>query len=553
MDLPKKQRAVQLVGQEKLMFNDSKEVPYPKANQVVCKVEAVGLCFSDLKLLKQFSGHVRKSEIISGVDQNVLEDLSSYKPGNEPTVPGHEAVVRIAAKGDGIEDIQIGQRFLVQADYRWLKTENSNGAFGYNLEGGLQEYVLMDTKLVTSPEGESMLLPVNNDLSASSVALVEPWACVEDAYVSRERTTLDEDGKLLVVADETIPENVLGYLFNKYDEPDDVTLVSKDETPKELVDAEKLDNLSEVTDADYSDIIYFGSNADTAEMLFDKVAKNGLYNIVLCGGKFDRKIETAVGRVHYGGIRLIGTTGWDPSEAMAYIPKTDELREGDKVSVVGAGGPMGLMHAVRSVCSGIDGVSVYASDLDDERLAALNKIAEPFAQKNGVEFVTYNPKTSGIETKFDYISLMAPVPALVSQAVIDADKKGIVNIFAGIPAGVNASIDMNQYIQKQVYFVGTSGSVLDDMKKVLAKVQSGQLDTNVSVAAVCGLEDAIKGIKAVEEHSIAGKILVYPDCKDLKLTTLEDMEKHLPEVAGKLENGLWNKKAEEALLQTCKQ
>jgi len=38
-------------------------------------------------------------------------------------------------------------------------------------------------------------------LSASAVALVEPWSCVENAYASSDRSTVLAGGRLLVVAD----------------------------------------------------------------------------------------------------------------------------------------------------------------------------------------------------------------------------------------------------------------------------------------------------------------------------------------------------------------
>ena len=153
VDLPRTQYAVQLVGPDELVLNKSKEVVRPGRHQILCRVEAVGLCFSDLKLLKQFSSHVRKSRIVSGIDLDVLKEIPSYVPGQAPTVPGHEAVVRIAAVGPGVEDFEPGQRFLVQTDYRWLRTAGqSNAAFGYNIEGALQEYVLMDERVTQSPQ-----------------------------------------------------------------------------------------------------------------------------------------------------------------------------------------------------------------------------------------------------------------------------------------------------------------------------------------------------------------------------------------------------------------
>ena len=184
-NLPPTQHAVQLIGKDKLVFNKRKEVFAPGEHQILCRVEAVGLCFSDLKLLKQFSSHVRKGEIVSGIDSDILGEIPSYVPNGAPAVPGHETVVTIVAVGPGVKNFKIGQQNLVQTDYRWLRTAGSNAAFGYNFEGALQEYVLMDERIITSPQGESMLIPVSQKLSASAAALVEPWACVEDALCRR--------------------------------------------------------------------------------------------------------------------------------------------------------------------------------------------------------------------------------------------------------------------------------------------------------------------------------------------------------------------------------
>uniref|UniRef100_UPI003F9DC3CF alcohol dehydrogenase catalytic domain-containing protein n=1 Tax=Roseiarcus sp. TaxID=1969460 RepID=UPI003F9DC3CF len=139
--IPHTERAIQLIGPDQMMLNLAKPVPEPGPGQLLAKVEAVGLCFSDLKLLKQFSGHARKSEVAAGIDPQALLDMPNYVPGDRPTVPGHEAVVRIAKVGPGVERYKTGERFVVETDYRWLPTDKSNAAFGYNFEGGLQEYV----------------------------------------------------------------------------------------------------------------------------------------------------------------------------------------------------------------------------------------------------------------------------------------------------------------------------------------------------------------------------------------------------------------------------
>ncbi|MFC1671680.1 alcohol dehydrogenase catalytic domain-containing protein [Planctomycetota bacterium] len=548
--MPVTQRAVQLVGPDELKLNGKKPVPRPGSHQIVCRVEAAGLCFSDLKLLKQFAEHARKGPIVSGIDPAVLEEIASYVPRDLPTVPGHEVVVRVASVGGKVERFKPDERYLVQTDYRWLPTKDSNAAFGYNFEGGLQEYVLMDERVITSPEGDSMLIPVSDQLSASAVALVEPWACVEDSYVSEERRSCRSGGTMLVVAEEEVREGVV-QLLNDNGAPARMTWLSDLPAPEiPEVPIGQIMGLGQVEDGSCDDIVYAGSSFETVERLFAKLGPGGMLNITLCGGRFGREVLTPVGRVHYGGIRIVGTTTKNPSESIEKIPVTGEIREGDRISVVGAGGPMGLMHVVRNVCQGVSGISIFAGDLDAERLRATEKIALPIAAKNGVTLTTYNPSAGTPAGDFDYIALMVPAAGLVASAVQDAAKSAIINIFAGIPADVSAKVDLDAYIEKSAYFIGTSGSVLTDMKIVLEKVESGQLDTNVSVAAVCGLDGAVDGIRAVENRLIAGKIIAYPSCGGLGLVKLEDMKEEMPHVAVHLTDGCWTQEAEKALSGT---
>jgi len=548
--MPSKQYAVQLVGPDQLVLNKAKDVFRPGPHQVLAKVEVVGLCFSDLKLLKQFTGHVRKGPVVAGVDLEILKEIPSYVPDAAPTVPGHETVVRIVAVGPGVERRKPGERYLVQTDYRWVRTATSNAAFGYNFEGALQEYVLMDERIITAPDGESMLIPAGNERAASAIALCEPWACVEDAYVTQERTALKAGSRLLVVADTGVPDGRLGHLYHKYGTPAKVTWVSRSIPPADLGPmVVRSKSIFDLEDAAYDDVIYFGANARTVEVLFPKVAAHGLLNIVLGGERFGTFVTTMVGRVHYGGIRIIGTTGSDPAESMKYIPKTGEIRHGDIVNVVGAGGPMGMMHVIRNICQGIEGITMYAGDVDDNRLAALNQVAGPLAQKNGVEYKPYDAASEQMEENYSYTILMAPMPELVTIAVNCAAPRGIINIFAGIPATVTSKIDLDAYIEKRLYFIGTSGSTLDDMKCMLEKVESDRLDTNVSVAAICGFEGAVEGIRAVENRSVAGKIMVYPACRNLGLTRLEELPQKMPDVAVCLNSGIWTLEAEKKLLE----
>jgi L-sorbose 1-phosphate reductase len=538
--LPDQITAIQLSGPGQLEIVRDKPLSEPSEHQILCKVLVVGLCFSDMKLLAQFSKHVRKSEVISGVDPDILAGLPSYVPGEAPTVPGHETVVEISAVGDAVTKYKPGDRYVVQADWRWLKTRESNGAFGYNFEGGLQEYVLADERLLESPEGESMFMPIDrDDISLSAFALVEPWACVEESYQSHERQSPLAGGRLLIVraADAALDEDALAACCADAGETVRIDLDGTDDA-----------GIAALADESFDDIIYAGANAERLESLFPKAAKQCLINIVACGQSFGRDVSLPLGDIHYRGIRVFGTPSSDPAQGYAVLPAITEIRAGDRIHIVGAGGPMGVMHVMRNLCQGVADIEVLAADLSADRLEALAKLARPAAAANGVRYADYSPKLEEPEGQFSYSVIMAPVPALCAEAVAKSSPGAIINIFAGIPAGKTGAIDLDKYIRAGLYFFGTSGSVMEDMRIVKSKVEARSLDTNVSVAAICGLDGAIDGLRAVETQAIPGKILVYPDCRGMGLITLAELEASRPAVHAKLADGVWSKAAEDELL-----
>lgn len=382
--------------------------------------------------------------------------------------------------------------------------------------------------------------------AASAFALVEPWACVEDAYRVRERQGLKPDGRRLIVAD-AAPDAARLRTFLE-GQPGGRRPVWCSTRPRpEGLEADAVPDLEALGDAVFDDVLYFGADPATAEALWAHGAPGALFLLLRGATAFGRPVQTDVGGVHYRGYRLAGAATLDPADALAAIPETGELRPDDVVHVVGAGGPMGVMHVVRNLCQGVPGVAVHASDLSDARLAALERIAGPLARANGTAFHPFNPKTAPLRQAVDYAAVMAPVPALVAAAVAAAAPRGIVNIFAGIPPGQCAPLDLDAYVERGLYMIGTSGSVMEDMRIVLEKVEEGRMDTNVSVAAVSGLDGAIDGIRRVERQDIAGKIMVYPGCRGLGLTPLERLADAAPEAAAGLREGVWTREAEDAL------
>lgn len=552
---PATQHAIQLVGPGQLRLNPAKPVDRPGPRQMLARVEAVGLCFSDMKLLKQFSDHPRKGEIESGIDPEVLRGLPSYVPGRRPTVPGHEVCCRIVAAGEGVSRHRVGERVMVQADLRELRTKITNGAFGYNFEGGLQEYVLLDERVMIEPStGERYLLPVPDGLSASAIALVEPWACVENSYANPERRTLKGGGRLLVVADAGHAIKGLDALLAPPNRPASITACLADRAQRDALGAaaaaEAADPAS-LPDESFDDIVYFGAKKAVLDVLNDKLAVGGMINVVTGGRRIGAPVAVGVGRVHYALTRWIGTTTDDASASLRSIPATGELRPGDRVRVVGAGGPMGQMHVIRSVCSGIPGLAVTGTDVDDARLETLARKASPLARERGVSLELVNTQKSPARERSTYFALMAPAAALVADAIREGLNGTLINIFAGIPAPVKHDLDLDTYIERRCFMFGTSGSLIRDMKAVLSKVEQGRLDTNLSVDAVAGMAGAVDGLAAVENRKMLGKIVVYPALAGVPLIPLSEMARHFPSVAARLSDGSWTAAAEEEFLKAA--
>jgi len=166
------------------LLHDTDFVLKQNGTDVLVRVHYTGICGTDVHIYKW--------------------DEWAQKTISVPMTIGHEFVGEIVAVGSNVNHYKVGERCLVQTDYRDLPTAGSASAFGYNFEGALQEYVLVDERVITAPDGESMLIPAPEDLSASAIALVEPWACVENAYTEVQRRTLKPGGRLLVVGDAAV-------------------------------------------------------------------------------------------------------------------------------------------------------------------------------------------------------------------------------------------------------------------------------------------------------------------------------------------------------------
>ena len=214
---------------------------------------------------------------------------------------------------------------------------------------------------------------------------------------------------------------------------------------------------------------------------------------------------------------------------------------------------MGQMHVIRDICQGVAGITIIATDFDDTRLQALEEKSVPIARDHNVEIRVVNTQKESLCETFSYYIIMVPIGILVAEAIQNSVDGCLINIFAGVPASTRQELDLDTYIDRRCFMFGTSGSVIRDMQIVLNKVSCGQLDTNRSIAAISGIAGASDGMKAIRDRTLSGKIIVYPMLHQVGLIPLEELNEHFPSVVEKLDNGMWNKGAEEELLRVAQE
>lgn len=541
----------------------SVQMPEIGPDELLARVDAVGLCFSDIKLITQGAQHPR----ISGRD---LE--------NDPTVPGHEASLTIVKVGEELKDrFSVGERYLIQADVFYKGTSM---AFGYVLPGALQQYTVISKPIIEGDEG-CYLIPVRGEDGYAEVALSEPWACVVASLRITHRETFKPMGSAWVIgADPSYSAQCsLGDIFAEEGGPRRVVMSNITGALRSQLAGESsrrgydLIYADDVSDADrlvceyangrgFDDIVILGTpSPELFEQVSKTLGKGGILAI-LAETPLSRRVQVDVGRVHYDGLHFVGTTTRSVADAYK-TQRGSDLKANGKAWIIGAGGPMGQMHT-QIAASKKNGPSlVVASDIDDKRLGELSGRFGEMALERGADLVTLNPKTIDAESfdetlktltagqRFDDVIVMAPVPALIEQGADWVADGGVLNIFAGVPRGTMATLDVSATYLKGVRYVGSSGSLISDLRYTLEQTQKGELSPNHSVAAIGGIQAAQEGLRAVKEGAFPGKVVIWPQLQDLPLIPLVRLGEYLPQVAEKLTpSQMWTKEAEEELLRS---
>ncbi|WP_374009225.1 zinc-dependent alcohol dehydrogenase [Leifsonia sp. LS-T14] len=147
---------------------ENRPIPSPGPGQVLVRLEACGLCHTDI---------------------HAIDGDWPVKPGL-PFVPGHEGVGIVERLGDGVTTREVGQRVALPwlgyacgecrycVDGRENLCEQQHNT-GYSMDGGYAEYTLADARFASPvPDGVSPL-----EAAPLTCAGVTTYAAVKNAHV----------------------------------------------------------------------------------------------------------------------------------------------------------------------------------------------------------------------------------------------------------------------------------------------------------------------------------------------------------------------------------
>lgn len=541
------------------------ETPMPQygPDQLLVRHDACGICYSDIKVIRAGEDHPR----LRGKDMR-----------HDPVVLGHEVTLTVVGVGEGLADrFAVGQRFVVQAEIYY---RGRNLAYGYMLQGGMSQYSVLGDEVLRGDAG-CYLLPVQPETGYAQAALVEPWACVEAAFHIFYRMGLKPGGVTWIIGAD--PNDRRSYTISSRFSPTahPATVVLTDVPPAfaawvteraaavgaVVVRADGLAPhqfaaaLAEVAPRGPDDAVILGpAHAETITAAFGVLGRGGILNLV-SDVPLPEPVALDTAWIHYEGKTVVGGSG--PDIAAAYRPIRTRLRANGRLWLLGAAGPMGQMHLQRALLVSPHPLRIVATNRSSARIDILVDKYGDLARRQGIGLAPATEETMGKtaldhwladQTEgqgFDDIIVLAASTAAIEEAARFLAPGGVLNLFVGLPKGNFVTLDLNPVRDgRQVRIIGSSGSTLDDMGRVLALTERGRIATHHAVVAITGLDGVPDALRAVSEGRFPGKVVIYPALTGLGLTPLAELETRLPAVFARLQYGrLWTREAEEELLR----
>lgn len=537
------------------------------ADEVLVRVDAVGLCASDFKIMNLGGSH----PALTGRD---LEQA--------PVILGHEAAVTVVQVGEKwASQYQVGQRLcLIPGTYH-------NGvctAIGYELPGALETYMRLNAEHLQGDHG-AYVVPLQEDTGYSEAALVEPWSCVANAYFIRPRTGFASGGTLCILGCGSGEEAdyTFGNLFTRDSHPGSVLLADVPQALENRVRElcgqmgvpcavwtwDTLNRqMSEAAPRGFDDIVCLGTpdRARLERLCGADVLNKGGILAVLSSQPMTEAAAFNCRRVHYDKVILMGAASTCIADAYRPTRQNYDLKPGGSVIMVGAGGPMGQMHIQRAVYRKTGPKLLVICDPDVKRGMALQERYSSYMEEQGRRLVVLDSaaydeaslRGALLELNggcpYDDIVICAPVGKLAPQYQPLLAPDGVLNIFAGIMKDFVQDMDLSPVYLSGQRWIGSCGPDYELFFRLVEEVEHGELDTDSSVAAIGGMNCVWDALKALTEGAFSGKTVIYPGLPDLPLMTLEETALRYPQVGAAMKQGrYWCRAAERVLLHELRE
>ena len=191
---------------------------------------------------------------------------------------------------------------------------------------------------------------------------------------------------------------------------------------------------------------------DIVEAVSPRLGHFGILAI-LADQPLARQVNVDVGRVHYDRWLYVGSTGTDI--AAAYQRRARRVQRSNPAGTLGSSARAGRWDRCTSNARSNSPMLlsvIVCTDVSDVRLDDLCSAFADEAKAKGIEFICLNPTRqseyqAGMarfkEQGFDDIVVLAPIPAVISDAATWLASQGIMNIFAGVGRGTMAKLNLS--------------------------------------------------------------------------------------------------------------
>lgn len=376
------------------------EIPVPEigSDQLLARVDAAGVCTSILKLIDQGKKHT----FINGWDMKKW-----------PVILGDEGSVTLAKIGDNLKDkYKIGQRYVIQPAvdiapllHRERYKNNAEGmykcAVGYTLGGHLAQYIRIQEEVL---KGQCLLPLPNDNLPYFAASMAEPISCVYSAQQRNYHIIKDcpnserkphlgllPHGLVVIVgagpmgrmhAELALRFRPSFLIVTARTRPRlDLTMKILGEKAKAkgtkliCVTADKLfDKVKDLSGGKGADdVILAVGIAKVQQNALGLLARGGVAN--LFGGlpQGNHMLELDTLAVHYDEIKIVGSSGGEPSDMTATLNTiaSEEIDPGNYVAAVGSLG--NAIEVLKMIKEGeIDGKAILYPHIRQTSLQAVD-------------------------------------------------------------------------------------------------------------------------------------------------------------------------------------